>query len=106
ADGEESPSSCRRLEVGISEFDCQGLELDACLLVWGTDFLWDNGKWSNNLAKRYQNAKAIKDPFQLRKNAYRVLLTRSRDATVIWLPEEIVFDATYNRLKDSGVLEI
>ena len=106
ADGDESPNSCRKLEIGISEFDCQGLELDASLLIWGTDFLWEDGVWSNRQAKRYQNPRAVHDSFQLRKNAYRVLLTRARDAIMIWVPSEEAFDKTYQRLKESGVLEI
>ncbi len=105
-DGEESSDSCRRLDTAISEFDCQGLELEGSLVIWGTDFLWQGNAWSNEHAKRYQRARAIKDALQLRKNAYRVLLTRARDVTVVWVPLEEAFDATYQRLKDSGALEI
>lgn len=105
-DGEESAASCRRLDTAISEFDCQGLELEAALVIWGTDFLWADGQWSNALAKRYQKPKAIKDALQLRKNAYRVLLTRARDVTVVWVPEDGEFDGTFERLKASGALVI
>lgn len=105
-DGEESSASCRRLDVAISEFDCQGLELEASLVVWGTDFLWSDGKWSNVFAKKYQKPRAIKDALQLRKNAYRVLLTRARDVSVVWVPEEREFDTTFERLKASGALVI
>lgn len=106
ADGDESAASCRRLDLAISEFDCQGLELEASLLVWGEDYLWENGVWSNSKAKRYKKPKTIRDSFQLRKNAYRVLLTRARDVTVVWVPGEECFDATFQRLKDCGALEI
>lgn len=106
ADGVESSSSCCRLEVGISEFDCQGLELTASLVVWGEDFIWEDNAWSNRYAKRYQRPRSIKDALQLRKNAYRVLLTRARDVSVIWVPQEQVFDATFERLISSGALEI
>jgi hypothetical protein len=105
-DGEESSDSCRRLDAAISEFDCQGLELEAALVIWGTDFLWNEGKWSNDLAKRYKKPKAIKDALQLRKNAYRVLLTRARDVSVVWVPEDSEFDDTFERLKASGALLI
>ena len=106
ADGDESEKSCRHLEIAISEFDCQGLELDGSLLIWGEDFLCKHGKWSNVNAKRYQNSRMIKDAFQLRKNAYRVLLTRSRDVTVVWVPDEERFNETYQRLMECGMLEI
>jgi hypothetical protein len=105
-DGEESTGSCRRLDTAISEFDCQGLELEGSLVIWGTDFLWKDGVWSNESAKRYQRVKAIKDALQLRKNAYRVLLTRARDVSIVWIPSEEAFDATYQRLIDSGAVEI
>jgi hypothetical protein len=38
-DGDESPASCRRLTRAATEFDAQGLELDAVLLAWGTDLM-------------------------------------------------------------------
>ncbi len=42
-DGDESPLSCRRLTECVTEFGAQGLELDAALLAWGTDFRLVNG---------------------------------------------------------------
>ncbi len=57
-----------------TEFGAQGLELDGVLLAWGTDFIREGGRWSNRLAKRYREPRRIRDAFQLRRNAYRVLL--------------------------------
>jgi len=103
ADFEESPSSCRRLNDAISEFSAQGLELDHSLLVWGTDFQRKEGIWCNAKAMRYKSLKAVKDPLQLRKNAYRVLLTRGREGVLICvlqcLPE---LDETYDYLIEAG----
>lgn len=44
----------------------------------------------------------MKNPFQLRLNAYRVLLTRGRDATVVFVPLLAALDETYDYLVASG----
>lgn len=104
ADGEDSPGghSCRHLQDCVTEFGAQGLELDAVLLAWGTDFIVENGHWSNARARGYQKRSRVKDPFQLRKNAYRVLLTRGRDASVLYVPELPELEETARYLVDSG----
>ncbi len=91
-DPEEDPRriSCRHLTQSITEFQAQGLELDGVLLGWGTDFLLDRGNWNISRMSRYQRRNGttgIKNPIQLRRNAYRVLLTRARDVTVVYVPE-------------------
>jgi hypothetical protein len=43
---------------------------------------------------------------RLRRNAYRVLLTRGRDATVVYVPDATVMDDTYEFLICSGFLEL
>ncbi len=97
---------CRHLSLAASEFECQGLELDAALVAWGGDLLIDAaGAWSDAGARRFQSPKTIHDPLQLRKNAYRVLLTRGRDGVVIFVPRERVFDATYEYLAAIGFAE-
>lgn len=96
--------SCRHLKEPITEFKAQGLELDAALVTWGTDLRliptnndrakpW--GAWSNDLATRYLQPSQIRDPMQLRKNAYRVLLTRGRDGSVIFVPEVPELEMTF-----------
>lgn len=87
ADPETSPGSCRRLTDAITEFSAQGLELDHTLLVWGTDFIRERGSWNDSRAMKFQRKKAIKNPLQLRRNAYRVLLTRGREGVIICLPQ-------------------
>ena len=52
------------------------------LLAWGTDLLWTGDAWSNARAKNHARGTHVRDPFQLRVNAYRVLLTRGRDGAV------------------------
>jgi hypothetical protein len=98
--------SCRRLDSCMTEFGAQGLELDAALLAWGTDLVRRNGRWSNEFARRYKAGAHIKDAFQLRVNAYRVLLTRGRDATVVYVPRLPVLDETYDYLATAGLREL
>ena len=75
------------LEVAATEFFCQGLELDYAGVCWDSDLLWAEAwhiqafrgsAWTRPRA-------AMKRANKL--NAYRVLLTRARYATVIWVPE-------------------
>jgi hypothetical protein len=94
--------SCRLLAECVTEFGAQGLELDAVLLAWGTDLRWTGRVWSSDNARRYQRGSKIKDPHQLRLNAYRVLLTRGRDGTVVFVPDVQQMDATYEYLLASG----
>ena len=93
--------SCRHLKTCVTEFGAQGLELDAVLLAWGTDFVLQDGRWSNEGARRYRTPRPA-DPWQLRANAYRVLLTRGRDAHVVFVPELSCLDETYTYLVAAG----
>jgi hypothetical protein len=99
----EDGRSCRLLRDCVTEFGAQGLELDAVLLAWGTDFRLVEGSWSIDRMARYQKrGAAVLDPWQLRANAYRVLLTRARDATVVFVPRLRELDETYHYLAASG----
>jgi len=108
SDAEDDPrqKSCRLMRDVVTEFGAQGLELDAVLLAWGTDFMVKDGKWSNAKASRYQNSSRIKDAEQLRINAYRVLLTRGRDCTVVFMPQLPELDETYEYLTRQGFMPI
>jgi hypothetical protein len=81
--------SSSRLEVAATEFECQGLEVDWTGLCWGDDFTYDvqNRRWT--LRKFYgTNWRNVTDVAerQYLVNKYRVLLTRARRGTVIWVP--------------------
>jgi Uncharacterized conserved protein (DUF2075) len=97
---------CRSLRQCVTEFGAQGLELDAALLAWGTDFIREDGRWSTRFARGYAPRARIRDPFQLRMNAYRVLLTRARDASVVFVPPLPVLDATAAYLRAAGFLSL
>lgn len=107
ADSESSPQSCRRLQEAITEFAAQGLELDHSLLVWGTDFLLKDGRWENSAAKSYRRSSGVQDALQLRRNAYRVLLTRGREGVIICLPRFMhELDETFEFLRSAGCQEV
>ena len=44
----------------------------------------------------------VRDPFQLRVNAYRVLLTRGRDVCVVFIPPIPTLDETFEYLRAAG----
>lgn len=111
ADGDESSFSCRNLAIATSEFDVQGLELDAAILAWGEDLILERGaegdwRWSNAHAKGYRKHAAPRSPLELRRNAYRVLMTRGRDGLVIWVPPDPRLDATYEYFAAIGIREL
>jgi len=95
-----SPIYCRNLNKVVTEFGCQGLELDMPVLAWEKDWVYDNG-W----IIRGPNHKA-KVPDNLKKNVYRVLLTRGRDGVVIFIPEIKELDNTYDFLQSSGAKKL
>ena len=65
-----------------------------------------NGAWNNDDARNYKKGTIVKSPFELRKNSYRVLLTRGRDGSVIFLPEDEALDETYKYLVNAGVVSL
>lgn len=104
-DNEDSQSrlSCRHLKICVTEFGIQGLELDAVLLAWGTDFVMKSGAWSIVNSRKYRGGKTpVVNPHQLRANAYRVFLTRGRDAHVCFVPMLTELDETFEFLCEIG----
>lgn len=101
-----SSAACTSFSKVVTEFGAQGLELDGCLLAWGTDFLRQGNQWSNQFASRYQNPDQVRDAHKLRLNAYRVLLTRGRDGCVVFIPpisnHSKCMRETWRYLKDCG----
>jgi hypothetical protein len=98
------PHSCCNLREVVTEFGAQGLELDMALLAWGTDFIRINGEWSNAWSRGYRAR--VRNPFQLRLNAYRVLLTRGRDGCVIYLPKVDALNETAQFFTTCGIREL
>lgn len=96
-DPPESPRSCCQLKDAASEFSCQGLELDMPIVGWGSDLTWQGGAW---VLGKYRSR--AHDPARLRTNSYRVLLTRGRDGTLLFVPPEPEMDTTYDALVAAG----
>ena len=97
-DEPSSPKSCCQLSDVVTEFSCQGLELDFPIVCWGNDFFWENNKWTSRITRSKAH-----NPHKLRKNSYRVLLTRGRDGFVIFVPNEEKMNATYEILIQAGL---
>lgn len=98
------PRSGCRLELAVSEFGCQGLELDLPLLCWGPDLAWSGSEWLTPRGRSRQ----IRDPRRLRLNAYRVLLTRGRDGVVVFVPPDPApaMDVTSDVLRRAGFRDL
>ena len=101
-----------QLEVSMSEFEMQGLELDLTGLLWGGDLIFSDRqviartlrgkKWLEVSGTGDSSASA--DDAQTRiKNKYRVLLTRFRQAMVIFVPEGSQSDQTRCASEFDGV---
>jgi len=91
--------SCCNMEEVVTEFGCQGLELDMAIVAWGNDYLWDGLNWQ---MRKMRTRIPQNDPHQLRLNSYRVLLTRSREGIVIFIPQMEEFDQTEHAFLAAG----
>jgi hypothetical protein len=78
--------SSNALEVPLSEFVCQGLEIDYAGICWGGDLIWNDGWIPRKMSSpRWQLVKKPENRnFCL--NTYRVLLTRARVGAAIYVP--------------------
>jgi hypothetical protein len=101
-DPPSSKRSCCQLRDVATPFECQGLELDFPIVCWGDDFWWDGIKWS---MRAIRNPREI-DPYRLRLNCYRVLLTRGRDGMIIFVPPIERLRQTRSVLLDAGCSEL
>jgi len=97
-DPPESRFSCCQLHDVVTEFSCQGLELDLPIVGWGEDLRWNDGSWVSRSGTRSK----AKNPHQLRLNSYRVLLTRGRDGLVVFVPMDERMDSTAEALGRAG----
>ena len=98
-DEPESEKSCCQLTEVVTEFACQGLELDCPIVCWGGDLIWDGTEWISQAQPRSK----ARDPHNLRVNSYRVLLTRGRDGFVIFMPDVPAANKTASALVEAGV---
>ncbi len=104
------------LEDAATEFQCQGLELDWACVVWDGDLRVDKREWRYfsfvgdgwNRVQKQERRKYL-------LNAYRVLLTRARQGTVIVIPpgdredptrSPEFYDPVYELLRQVGLPEL
>lgn len=75
------------LETFATEYDCQGLELDLVGLAWDGDLIRADGGWQPRrfAGDKWQQVRGAEEARFIR-NTYRVLLTRARYETIIWVP--------------------
>ncbi|KAF5073093.1 hypothetical protein DSECCO2_194810 [anaerobic digester metagenome] len=78
------PESCCSLSRPATEFECQGLEIDFPIIVWGDDYIFDGIQWDAKM----RTTALIKDIKTIRMNAYRVLMTRGRDGLCVYIPTD------------------
>ncbi len=82
------------LEVVATEFAVQGLELDRAGLCWDADLVRDADSWQARRFRASAWTRAHDQARSNRLNAYRVLLTRARHGTIIWIPRGDQADST------------
>ena len=93
-----NPAASCALNVTISEFDCQGLEVDMPIIGWGDDIKWGGTEWIPS--------GSTQDDKDYRINSYRVLLTRGRDGLIVFIPPVVDMDIIEKVFKDAGVRKL
>lgn len=82
-----------RLQYAATEFQTQGLELDMSIVHWDKDLYLKHGEWQYQYLKRN-----VLSPEQMKLNAYRVLMTRGRDGTILYIPRHKELDELFHTL--------
>lgn len=115
-EGKDDVDSSFYLEITATEFAVQGLEIDYGIVAWDGDVRYCDGAFIYKRFTRNMWCNVNKEERRrYMKNAYRVLLTRSRQGMVIYVPEgnendvttaPKLYDGTYEYLKSIGILEL
>jgi len=115
-DSEEYVDSSFALEIPCTEFFSQGLELDWAIFAWDACFTPNDSDWNYRrfVRKEWKTMHKSEEKRNL-KNAFRVLLTRSRQGMIIFVPNGDSNDKTrlpefyngiFNYLREIGIEEI
>lgn len=100
--------SADALEAAATEFCVQGLELDHVGMCWDADLVRtpDGRDWqARNLRGTAWTTQGRAEAVSNRLNAYRVLLTRARFSTVIWVPRGAKRDPTRDPARYDAVAD-
>ncbi|HSU06531.1 MAG TPA: DNA/RNA helicase domain-containing protein [Acetobacteraceae bacterium] len=94
------------LELPVTQFACQGLELDFVGLAWGNDLIRRHDAWVPQVFRgtAWQEPR-VETRIAYAINTYRVLLTRARYETVIWVPCGDAADGTRNPAEFDAIAE-
>lgn len=107
--GPEDVRSSYRMEIPASEFETQGLEVEYAVVCWDSDLRREDNKWASyrfGISSKGTPPTWIKMNYAVDENeksrvvhlinSYRVLLTRSRQGMVIYVPKGLPEDPTVN----------
>ena len=86
-----------------SVYGNQGLELDCPIVIFGGEYVLNNGKWIARGNKYDESKNNYKDPESIVENNFRILLTRARKEMILLIPEDNILDETYQYFVDMGV---
>ena len=81
----------------------QGLELDCPIVIFGGEYVLNNGKWIARGNKYDESKNNYKDPESIVENNFRILLTRARKEMILLIPEDDILDETYQYFIDMGI---
>lgn len=99
---------CMELTRACSVYGNQGLELDCPIVIFGGEYVRQNGEWIA-CGSRYDSDVRkgnYEDPDTIVENNFRVLLTRARKELILLIPRDAVLDETYQYFVDMGVDEL
>jgi hypothetical protein len=108
-DGSDDYRSSHSLEVSLSEFKIQGLEIDYACMCWSGDLIPRNDppRWEpRRLVGATWRTVQVPEKQTYAINKYRVLLTRAREGMVIWIPRGSESDKTRNPEELDAVAEV
>lgn len=98
---------CEKFNIAASEFICQELEIDFPIVMFGGDYFIKNNKFTLTNDNSFKNkVKKYNDPELIMENIYRVLLTRSRNGIILYIPKLDELDETYDYCKKIGIEDL
>lgn len=100
--------NCRELKQSCSVYGNQGLELDCPIVVFGGEYIRQNGKWVARGSRYDYDVRShnYEDTDTIVENNFRVLLTRARKELILLIPRDALLDETYQYFIDMGMDEL
>lgn len=89
-----------------TEFLCQGLESEWPIICFGGDYYLKDGSWIIDPEVKKKNEYKFDDFGVIVANIYRILLTRSREGMILFIPELPELEEIYQFFVKIGVNEI